>query len=562
MRVCPRCEIDNDEEARYCQNCGAMLDVSGHGQHDPNLGRIIADRYRLVSVIGEGGMGVVYLADQQMGTATRQVAIKLLHPNFNQDPNVVARFHRECETVIQLHHPNTVQFFDFGELDDGAFYLVMEYIEGRSVQQVLDEEGTLDESRVDHLVRQICGSLHEAHNVGIVHRDLKPDNIMLTEIAGQPDFVKVLDFGIAKQSNRADESSTLTKKGGIVGTPPYMSPEQFSGQPVDKRSDIYSLGVLCYEMLSGRLPFDAKTPWEWATKHLTDPPEPIVIDPTRAPISDAKIRTIMAALSKDPDDRPPDALAFLESFTDATKPHPSIHAANLVRYEVEPVRRSRPLWPWLLAGTALGAAIAAFAFWPHDETVEPSVNRTTVDVELGAAPQTTIASPTLPTVENTDNSNAPSAQPPEEVTVDRPNGPELEPELPAETDASGTDEKATTTPKKPTTSRPTIRRPLPPTAQTNTQPTTPTTTVDRAYAALDRADFDTAIKLYLDAKKASEDLRVFSLKRDIERRSSNAIAIMLASGLCDKAKSLYKKLESAGLQRSAQTHDGSFGCRF
>jgi len=282
---------------------------------DPLLGQTLLDRYTIIRVLGEGGMGKVYLAEQRMGQATREVAIKTLHPELIRDPQLVARFHRECQTVIDLSHPNTVQFFDFGELEDHTLFIVMEYIQGESLAHAL-ERGAMAPDRVDKLLIQICGSLHEAHQRGIVHRDLKPENVLLTERGGATDFVKVLDFGIAKRSEAEDdESAKLTKQGMVLGTPPYMSPEQFSGQTLDARSDIYSLGVMTYEMLLGRLPFDGRTPWEWATKHLTEQPAPLESFPTGSMLAPPKRMAVMRALEKDRDRRQQDVVTFLREFT-------------------------------------------------------------------------------------------------------------------------------------------------------------------------------------------------------------------------------------------------------
>lgn len=312
---CKRCEKPNADEAKFCLHCGAMLEQAPAGASDPFIGRILLHRYRVLSVLGEGGMGKVYLAEQKMGTATRKVAIKTLHPELSNDPQLVARFHRESETVIELSHPNTIQFYDFGELEDRTLFIVMEYIEGESLAHAL-QRGPIDPARADKLLIQICGSLHEAHQRGIVHRDLKPENVLLTDRGGQADFVKVLDFGIAKRSEAEDESrQKLTKQGMVLGTPPYMSPEQFSGQALDARSDIYSLGVMAYEMLTGRLPFEAKTPWEWATKHLTEQPTPLEVHPHGAQLPARKKHAIMRALAKNRDQRQATALEFLQEFT-------------------------------------------------------------------------------------------------------------------------------------------------------------------------------------------------------------------------------------------------------
>lgn len=282
---------------------------------DPLLGQTLLGRYTVIRVLGEGGMGKVYLAQQRMGQASRDVAIKTLHPELFRDPQLVARFHRECETVIGLSHPNTVQFFDFGELEDHTLFIVMEYIQGESLAHAL-ERGPMPPDRVDKLLIQICGSLHEAHQRGVVHRDLKPENVLLTDRGGTPDFVKVLDFGIAKRSEAEDDDSAkLTKQGMVLGTPPYMSPEQFSGQTLDARSDIYSLGVMTYEMLIGRLPFDGRTPWEWATKHLTEQPAPLETFPTGSMLAPGKRMAVMRALEKDREQRQPDVVTYLREFT-------------------------------------------------------------------------------------------------------------------------------------------------------------------------------------------------------------------------------------------------------
>ncbi len=217
--------------------------------------------------------------------------------------------------MIELHHPNTVQFYDFGDLEDKTLFIVMEFIEGEDLARRL-QRGPLDVATADKLLIQICGSLAEAHQRGVVHRDLKPENVLLTTRGGQTDFVKVLDFGIAKRSEAEDESKAkLTKQGMVLGTPPYMSPEQFSGQTLDLRSDIYSLGVMTYEMITGVLPFEAKTPWEWATKHLTTQPTPLDAHPAGAALAPTKKNAIMRALAKNRDERHGDVLTFMHEFT-------------------------------------------------------------------------------------------------------------------------------------------------------------------------------------------------------------------------------------------------------
>jgi serine/threonine-protein kinase len=283
------------------------------------VGKTIANKYRIVKLLGEGGMGAVYQGEQQMGTKTRPVAIKTLHPHLSKDPKVRARFDREVGTIAELEHPNTIQVYDFGTTEDGLLYLVMEFINGTNVADMLEKHGAMEPQRVEKIMTQVCGSLEEAHSRGIIHRDLKPENVVLTERAGQKDFVKVLDFGIAKRSNEEDkQEQKLTQQGMVLGTPPYMSPEQFTGKPIDVRSDIYSLGVMMYEMLTGRLPFNANTAWEWATQHMTVPPIAIESSPNGAQVPQQMRTAIMKSLEKDPNGRWSTVREFADAFHGAT----------------------------------------------------------------------------------------------------------------------------------------------------------------------------------------------------------------------------------------------------
>src|SRR5579864_2887467 len=269
--LCPSCHTPVDGSPRFCPACGAAHTAPSEGApQDPIIGQTLGGKYKVIRLVGEGGMGAVYEGEQQLGKAKRKVAVKTLHAHLSLDPKIKARFEREVGTVAELQHPNTIQVYDFGSNAEGILYIVMEFLQGRSLATLLEKEGAMPADRVERIMQQICGSLEEAHGRGIVHRDLKPDNVVLVDRAGQKDFVKVLDFGIAKRSNEADQSEQkLTQQGTVLGTPPYMSPEQFTGRPIDARSDIYSLGVMAYEMVTSRLPFQANTAWEWATQHMT-----------------------------------------------------------------------------------------------------------------------------------------------------------------------------------------------------------------------------------------------------------------------------------------------------
>ncbi len=309
---CESCEHENIEGARFCAKCGAAIPVAILGQADPLIGQVVAGRFHITSVLGEGGMGVVYVGEQQMGTTVRKVAVKTLHQHLSKDASIQARFNREVGTVAQLEHPNTIKVYDFGTTKDGQLYIAMEFVLGKSLADTLIADGAFTAQRTIHIMRQICGALDEAHLQGIIHRDLKPDNIILANRAGETDFVKVLDFGIAARTESADaqKEQKLTQQGMVLGTPPYMSPEQFTGKPLDARSDVYSLGVMAYEMLTGKLPFDAETPWEWATQHMTAAPKPFETVAPTAHIPEGLRHAILRALSKERTQRQDSARQF------------------------------------------------------------------------------------------------------------------------------------------------------------------------------------------------------------------------------------------------------------
>ncbi len=283
------------------------------------IGRTIAGRYRLLRLVGEGGVGRVYEAEQILGSSPRPVAVKLLRPEWSEDAAVVARFQREAALVARLQHPNTVRIYDFGATEDGTLFLAMEFLRGRSLQQLLDVEGALPPERARNIISQVAGSLQEAHDLGIVHRDLKPDNILIqsghSQLEGgtgnEPDVVKLVDFGIAKgQPSSGSAYTKLTALGTFVGTPAYMSPEQFGGGSVGLASDVYSLAVTSHYMLSGQLPFSGDTAMQWAQAHLSTPPPLLPADAGKGPIPDSMRQAVQRALSKEPAQRPPSAAQF------------------------------------------------------------------------------------------------------------------------------------------------------------------------------------------------------------------------------------------------------------
>jgi serine/threonine-protein kinase len=231
--------------------------------------------YRIIERIGVGGMGSVYKAEQP--SMNRLVAIKVLHPRFANRDDLVSRFRREARAMSQLQHPNTARVYKFGQLSDGAAYFVMDYMEGKNLAHVVRAEGAMDPDRAINVMIQVCGALDEAHRAGIIHRDLKPENIFLTNQHGTADFPKVLDFGLAKVSEKqmGRGSMMLTQQGMVFGTPEFMSPEQTQGEALDRRSDIYSLGLILYELITTKLPFDAQKPIDIMRAHVHESPIPL-----------------------------------------------------------------------------------------------------------------------------------------------------------------------------------------------------------------------------------------------------------------------------------------------
>ncbi|HEY6808322.1 MAG TPA: serine/threonine-protein kinase [Gemmatimonadales bacterium] len=268
MKICPVCSTEYADDVKFCANDGQTL-RSASPTADL-VGQVIADRYHVVKKLGEGGMGQVYLAEHvKMG---RRSAIKVMNPSMIHDPDAVARFNREAANASRITHPNVCAVYDFGETPDGVIYLAMEFIEGEPLTDLIQREGALKIHRAFNIFRQVADALQAAHDLGIVHRDLKPDNIMLAKGRDGGDVVKVVDFGIAKAMGGDDAGQKVTKTGLVVGTPEFMSPEQLSGDKLDGRSDLYSLALVFYRMLTGKLPFEASTVQETMIKRLTNEP--------------------------------------------------------------------------------------------------------------------------------------------------------------------------------------------------------------------------------------------------------------------------------------------------
>jgi serine/threonine-protein kinase len=288
------------------------------------LGSVVADRYHIIKKLGEGGMGTVYLAEHvKMG---RKSALKVMNPGMNSDPDAIARFNREASNASRLSHPNICGIYDFGETPDGLIYLAMEFIEGKALTDLIEVDGSLAPARAASIVHQTGDALQVAHDAGIVHRDLKPDNIMVTKNRDGSDLVKVVDFGIAKASS--SDAQKVTKTGMVVGTPEYMSPEQLSGDKLDGRSDIYSLALVAFNCLTGKLPFPSETAQEAMIMRLTDRPR--MLSEIRPDIAwPEKLQEVMdRGLARDADERYQSAAQFGRDFAEAVSGMSAVAASE------------------------------------------------------------------------------------------------------------------------------------------------------------------------------------------------------------------------------------------
>lgn len=328
--ICLSCRGPNTLGARFCNNCGTTLSgfdsqaaadtlaaiseigADAHVQQDPLIGRTIEGKYRIEGLIGVGGMGAVYRSTRLL--IGDEVAIKILHTETVVDPHASERFRREAQAAARLKHPNAVSIYDFGVSGEGLQYLVMELIEGKSLREFARHQGPLDLSLAVEVTLQVCAALDEAHRQHIVHRDIKPDNIILNS-GGAELRVKVLDFGIAKL--RDDTASHLTQTGSVMGTPHYMSPEQCLGEELDSRADIYSVGIVLYEMLCGRVPFNSPISTAVVVQHVNQLPPPL--STLNSGISSEIEAAVLCALEKRPEARPDTAGAYARKVAAAVK---------------------------------------------------------------------------------------------------------------------------------------------------------------------------------------------------------------------------------------------------
>jgi serine/threonine-protein kinase len=306
VKICPVCATEYRDDVRFCSNDGQTLRSSGP-THDL-VGQVLADRYHIIKKLGEGGMGQVYLAEHvKMG---RRSAIKVMNPSMVHDPEAVARFNREASNASRISDAHVCAIYDFGETPEGLIYLAMEFIEGEPLTELIRREGALPVVRAADICIQVAAALQAAHDLGIVHRDLKPDNIMLTRGRDGADGVKVVDFGLAKAVGGEGGGQKVTRTGLVVGTPEFMSPEQLSGDKLDGRSDVYSLGLVLFNTLTGTLPFPADSVQEAMIKRLTDQPAELVEVRPDLHFPPGLQQTLDTALARSPVDRYQSAAKF------------------------------------------------------------------------------------------------------------------------------------------------------------------------------------------------------------------------------------------------------------
>ncbi len=367
MSSCAQCRAPIPPGARNCTRCGITLsgvDVetlpgtgayAGLPQSDGMIGRWVLDQYVVKAKLGEGGMGAVYVAEQP--AIGRLAIIKVIHPWLSRDQTVSTRFATEAKAAARLQNPHIVAIYNYGRMADGTLFLAMEHLEGFTLASLLRRQGRLEPARAVAIATQCCEALAHAHRRGVVHRDLKPSNIMLVVRERGPEFVKVLDFGIAKL-----DGGEGTAAGVVLGTPQYMSPEQLTGKPIDGRSDIYALGVLLYEMLAGRPPFVADAAVAYVHKHLNEHPPPIAQVAPGLRVPPALEACIMRALAKGPHQRPQTAEGFADELWQAL-----MATVDSSHVPAPSVRRPAPpraaVALALVGGIALIGAFTATGWW-------------------------------------------------------------------------------------------------------------------------------------------------------------------------------------------------------
>jgi hypothetical protein len=364
VSTCPNCAHTLQPGSRICPVCGTSL-LSRPSRRDSSIGKVVAGRFLIEDMVGQGGMGKVYKARHL--SLDRPVCLKLLKAALLEDPTLVGRFEREAKAASRLNHPNVIQVIDFGRTEDGGLFIAMEFVHGKDLRTILRDEWPLDEARLCNIIAQVLSALGEAHAHHVIHRDLKPENIMVEPRRGEPDFVKVLDFGIAKILD--SDMPLLTRADVVCGTPQYMAPEQATGSSLDNRCDLYAVGVILYQLATGHLPFDGPNSMDVLNKHVNDLPIPPRERTPNAPISEALENLILQSLEKDPRDRPQTAEEFRQMLQNVAK-RAQAEAVMTARVRIPtPLPRTDPIqyapdlraraarWPWVAGGFAMVLAM-------------------------------------------------------------------------------------------------------------------------------------------------------------------------------------------------------------
>ena len=341
-KTCPVCATTYPDSDAFCPKDGSTLRLDEGATS--LVGSVIADRYLVSKLLGEGGMGQVYLAGHVR--LPQQAAIKVLHASMVQDAGAIARFNREAANAARIEHERVARVFDFGETNTGLVYLAMEFVPGRTLRSLLEEQGRLAPARAANIVYQVGEGLDAAHRLNIVHRDLKPDNVLVVTDEAGVDRCKVVDFGIAKALNESDKQRTqLTQVGSIIGTPEYMSPEQVLGEEIDARSDVYALALVAFHLFTGSLPFGGATPERLLTARLIEAPSPLAVAAPDVAWPDDLQAVFDRALSSDVASRTTSALQFADELVAAVE-----------AWTGEPLMRGRtPLSTYAVTGVS-GAA--------------------------------------------------------------------------------------------------------------------------------------------------------------------------------------------------------------
>ena len=317
-------------DQRFCPRDGSTLRAPPGSDL---VGSILADRYHVIRRIGEGGMGQVYLAEHVK--MKRKSAVKVLHQGMVHDPDAISRFNREASNASQIQHPNVAAIYDFGETPEGLIYLAMEFVDGEPLTKIIERHGALTAARAADIGEQVASALEAAHDMGIIHRDLKPDNIMITRGRAGEDVAKVVDFGIAKAMQGDDQK--VTKTGLAIGTPEYMSPEQLGGDQLDSRTDIYSLGLVTFNMLTGQLPFPSVVSREALIMRLTEKPRTLaeIRNDVQWP---PELQTVMdKALANHPADRYQHVSQFGRELVTAVATMPESAFTSTATVELSPI---------------------------------------------------------------------------------------------------------------------------------------------------------------------------------------------------------------------------------